>query len=257
VHGIASTAVTFHKVVPRLVPGHRVIAVDILGHGASPAPAECEYTLDDHVAALAATIASLKLREPFILVGHSLGSLIATRYAAEHRRYTRRGLRVSRLVLVGPPIYLSPTDIGDPWVRARVTAYLKAYEFLRSNKDFTLANAAVLGRLLPKGILDLTAETWTPFVKSLEHCIESQTMVSDIASLRIPVDLIYGALDAFVAPGSLRVVERMRHVTTHRVEANDHIVRSRIARVLVRVIDGAPDPSTTTAGGPTPAAVGG
>jgi pimeloyl-ACP methyl ester carboxylesterase len=243
VHGIASTAVTFRKVVPQLAPGHRVIAVDILGHGASPAPPDCEYTLDDHVDALAATIRDLRLREPFVLVGHSLGSLIATRYAATHHRYSRRGMRVARLLLVGPPIYLSPTDIGDPWVRARVSTYLRAYEFLRSNKDFTLANAAVLGRLLPKGILDLTAETWTPFVKSLEHCIESQTMVSDIAGLRIPVDLIYGALDAFVAPGSLRVVERMRHVTTHRVEANDHIVRSRIARVLVRVIDGDAEPA--------------
>ncbi|TFC04855.1 alpha/beta fold hydrolase [Cryobacterium adonitolivorans] len=49
VHGIASTAVTFRKVVPLLAPGHRVIAVDILGHGASPAPPDCEYTLDDHV----------------------------------------------------------------------------------------------------------------------------------------------------------------------------------------------------------------
>ena len=247
VHGIASTAVTFRKVVPLLAPGHRVIAVDILGHGASPAPPDCEYTLDDHVAALAATIRALNLREPFVLVGHSLGSLIATRYAAEHRWYTRPGLKVARLVLVGPPIYLSPTDIGDPWVRARVTAYLRAYEFLRSNKDFTLANAAVLGRLLPKGILELNEDTWTPFVKSLEHCIESQTMVSDIASLHVPVDLIYGALDAFVAPGSLRVVERMRHVNTHRVEGNDHIVRSRIAKVLVRVIDGSAAPAVDPA----------
>ncbi|MET0956083.1 MAG: alpha/beta hydrolase [Cryobacterium sp.] len=241
VHGIASTSATFRKVVPRLVPGHRVITIDILGHGASPRPVDCEYTLDDHVAALAATIRSLRLREPFVLVGHSLGSLIATRYAAERRWYAPRGTRVSRLVLVGPPIYLSPSDIGDPWVRARVSAYLRAYEFLRGNKEFTLGNAAVLGRLLPKGVLELTDENWAPFVKSLEHCIESQTMVSDIAGLRQPVDLIYGALDAFVAPGSLRVVERMRHVTTHRVEANDHIVRSRIAKVLVRVIDGTID----------------
>jgi len=251
VHGIASTSVTFRKVVPMLSGTHRVVAVDILGHGASPAPPDCEYTLDDHVAALAATIRSLNLREPFTLVGHSLGSLIATRYAAEHRRFARPGLRVAHLVLVGPPIYLSPSDIGDPWVRARVSAYLRAYEFLRANKDFTLANAAVLARLLPKGILELTAENWTPFVKSLEHCIESQTMVSDIASLGIPVDLVYGALDAFVAPGSLRVVERMRHVTTHRVEANDHIVRSRIARVLVKVIDGAGTRAAFAAAGET------
>jgi pimeloyl-ACP methyl ester carboxylesterase len=242
VHGIASTSATFHKVVPLLAPRHRVIAIDILGHGASPAPADSEYTLDEHVAALAATIRALKLREPFVLVGHSLGSLIATRYAAERRWYSQAGTRVSRLVLVAPPVYLTPSDIGDPRVRARVSAYLRAYEFLRSNRDFTLANAAVISRMLPKGVLQLTAERWTPFVKSLENCIESQTMVSDIAVLHIPVDLIYGALDAFVAPGSLRVVERMRHVTTHRVEASDHIVRTRIARVLVRVIDGEPLP---------------
>jgi pimeloyl-ACP methyl ester carboxylesterase len=242
VHGIASTSATFHKVVPLLVPRHRVIAIDILGHGASPAPADSEYTLDEHVAALAATIRGLKLREPFVLVGHSLGSLIATRYAAERRWYSAPGTRVSHLVLVAPPVYLTPSDIGDPRMRARVSAYLRAYEFLRSNRDFTLANAAVISRMLPKGILQLSADRWTPFVKSLENCIESQTMVSDIAVLHIPVDLIYGALDAFVAPGSLRVVERMRHVTTHRVEASDHIVRTRIGRVLVKVIDGEPLP---------------
>lgn len=245
VHGIASSSVTFYEVIPRLTPHHRVIAVDILGFGQSPAPVGCEYRLEDHVGALAATIRSLKLREPFVLVGHSLGSLISTRYAAMERqgrsaaawrRLTGRG-PVSRLVLVGPPVYLSPSDIGDPRVRARVSAYLRAYDFLRGNKDFTLANAAILSRLLPKGIFELTEKTWTPFIRSMEHCIESQTVVSDIASLTVPVDVIYGALDAFIAQGSMTVIERMRHVTMHRVEANDHIIRKRLARVLVKVID--------------------
>ncbi|WP_199184007.1 hypothetical protein [Cryobacterium sp. Y57] len=141
------------------------------------------------------------------------------------------------MVLVGPPVYVSPRDIGDPRVRARVSAYLRAYDFLRANKEFTLANAAIMARLLPKGIFELTEKTWTPFIKSMEHCIESQTVVSDIASLTVPVDVIYGAFDAFIAQGSMTIIERMRHVTMHRVEANDHIIRKRLARVLVRVID--------------------
>jgi len=144
---------------------------------------------------------------------------------------------VARLLLVGPPVYLTPSDIGDSRVRARVSAYLRAYDFLRANKDFTLANAAIITRLLPKGIFELTNKTWTPFIKSMEHCIESQTVISDIANLSVPVDVIYGALDAFIAQGSLTVIERMRHVTMHRVEANDHIIRKRLARVLVKVID--------------------
>jgi len=197
------------------------------------------------VEALAATIRSLKLREPFLLVGHSLGSLISTRYAALNRRGTARSLwnrltrhgPVSRLVLVGPPVYTSPQDIGDARTRARVAAYLRAYDYLRTNRDFTLANAAIISHLLPKGIFEITTKTWTPFVKSLEHCIESQTVVSDIASVHMPIDVVYGALDQFIAPGGLTVIERMRHVTMHRVEANDHIIRRGLARVLVRVIE--------------------
>ncbi|KFF58890.1 esterase [Cryobacterium sp. MLB-32] len=245
VHGIASSSVTFQEVIPLLSSQHRVIAIDILGFGQSPAPEGCEYRLEDHVASLAATIRSLNLREPFVLVGHSLGSLIGTRYAALNRRGTLQGFRnrltrhgaVSRVVLVGPPVYLSPQDIGDPRVRARVAAYLRAYDYLRTNKDFTIANAGIISRLLPKGIFEITTDNWTPFVKSLEHCIESQTVVSDIASLHVPIDVIYGALDQFIAPGSMTVIERMRHVTMHRVEANDHIIRRGIARVLVRVIE--------------------
>lgn len=237
VHGIASTSVTFRNLVPVLQDRYRVISIDILGFGGSQAPPDAEFTLEEHVAALHATIRSLDLREPFILIGHSLGSLIASRYAAVHRR------RVRRLVLVGPPIYVSPNEIGDRRVRARVTAYLRLYEFLRHNKRFTIRNAAILARLLPiKGVLEVTEENWTAFTKSLEHCIEQQTVVTDIASLSVSVDLVYGALDAFIAPGSLTVIERMRHVTTHKLAINDHIIRPRLARVISRAVDATDQP---------------
>jgi pimeloyl-ACP methyl ester carboxylesterase len=240
VHGIASSSATFAAVVPMLLPQHRVIAVDILGFGQSPRPDGCEYTLTDHVDALAATIRSLKLREPFTLVGHSLGSLISTRFASlESTRRTRR-TQVSRLILVGPPVYLQPSEIGDPWLRASVTAYRRASDFMRANKEFTMANAAIISRLLPKATFEITEDNWTPFVKSLENCIESQTVVTDLAQIFVPVDVIYGAFDAFIAPGSLSVIERMRHVTVHRVDGNDHIIRPRLARVLTRVIDTPP-----------------
>ena len=155
------------------------------------------------------------------------------------------------MVLVGPPVYLAPSEIGNPKVRARVSAYLKAFDYLRANKDFTLGHAAIVARLLPKGIFELTEKTWDPFVKSLKNCIESQTLVSDVASLRVPVDVIYGSLDAFIPPGSMSVIEQMRNVTMHRVEANDHIIRKRLARVVARAVNsdsvaGAPEPSVTT-----------
>jgi pimeloyl-ACP methyl ester carboxylesterase len=110
IHGIASSSVTFHDLVPLLKPTHRCITIDILGFGTSPQPANATYSLDEHAEALDRTIRSLDLDEPFILIGHSLGGIIAARYAATHPR------KLSRLVLVGTPVYLPPLP---PWQALR------------------------------------------------------------------------------------------------------------------------------------------
>ncbi|HEV7951408.1 MAG TPA: alpha/beta hydrolase [Glaciihabitans sp.] len=231
VHGIASSSVTFRRLVPLLTDKHRAISIDLLGFGESVAPADATFTLDEHVAALAATIDSLDLRAPFTLVGHSLGSLISARYAAT------RPQRVARLVLVSPPIYLAPAELGDPRVRSQVSAYLKAYEFIRENKDFTIGNAARIGRILQiSEVFEISERNWNAFILSLKNCIEAQTTISDIAAVRVPIDVVYGALDQFIAPGTMRIIEQMRHVTMHKVEVNDHLVRKRLAKAVARVI---------------------
>ncbi|MCY7412065.1 MAG: alpha/beta hydrolase [Salinibacterium sp.] len=232
IHGIASSGSTFRRVVPLLRDRYRCISIDLLGFGESPAPADATYTIEEHVAAIHATIRSLDLAGPFLLVGHSLGSLLAARYAAQYP------VQVSRLVLVSPPIYLSPSEIGDPRARTQVGRYLKAYEFLRANKDFTMATASTLSRVLQLGTaLEVNERNWDPFILSLKNCVESQTTVSDIASVKVPINVVYGALDQFIASGTMRIIEQMRHVTMHRVEVNDHLVRSRLAKEIVAVID--------------------
>lgn len=231
VHGIASSSVTFQHVVPLLTDRHRVISIDILGHGGSPSPPHARYTIEEHVAWLERTIRSLKLRAPFVIVGHSLGALLVSRYARQNPS------KVSKTVLVSPPIYISPTEVGDRFERAALGAYLKAYEFLRANKQFTLRNARIIGKLMPiKNVFEVTEKNWDAFVKSLQNCIESQTTVSDIASIQSPVEIVYGSLDQFIVPGGMRIVERLRHVTMHQVDGNDHLVRKRMARVIARVI---------------------
>lgn len=231
IHGIASSAATFERVIPQLTDRYRCIAIDLLGFGQSVAPKGATFTIEEHVAAIEATIASFKLRAPFILVGHSLGSLLSARFAAQNPAL------VSRLVLVSPPVYVAPAAIGDPRVRSQIDRYMKAYEFLRANKNFTIANAARIGRVLQiSKVFEISERNWEAFILSLQNCIESQTTVSDIAAVRVPIDVVYGALDQFIAPGTMNIIERMRHVTMHRVEVNDHLVRKRLARELVRVI---------------------
>ncbi|MDO9590245.1 MAG: alpha/beta hydrolase [Microcella sp.] len=231
IHGIASSSVTFHHLVPLLESSHRCITIDVLGFGDSPAPEGATYTLDEHAAALDSTIRSLDLRDPFTLVGHSLGSLIAARYASTHRR------ELARLVLVSSPIYLPPEVLGDRLDRASMGAYFSVYEFLRSNADFTQRTAAALAAVAPiKNVLELSEKNWQPFMLSLKNAIESQTTLADLSRVRVPIDLVYGALDPFLAPGGLAIVEQLRHVTSHRVSGVAHIIRPKLAAAVAKVV---------------------
>ena len=232
IHGIASSAATFKRLVPLLSDRYRCISIELLGFGDSPAPAHSTYTIEAHVAAIHHTLRSLHLTAPFVLVGHSLGSLLSARYAAVHPAH------VSRLVLVSPPVYLSPTEMGDPRARWRLGAYMRAYEFMRENKEFTIGNVERIASLFQlNDVLEVSERNWTPFILSLQNCIESQTTVSDIASIRVPIDVIYGTLDQFLTPGTMSIIEQMRHVTTHRVELSDHLIRKRLAKAVAGVIN--------------------
>jgi pimeloyl-ACP methyl ester carboxylesterase len=231
IHGIASSSVTFENVVPLLVGSHRVVAIDLLGFGGSPAPDDARYTIEEHVASLSRTIRSLRLREPFVLVGHSMGSLIAARYSASRRS------RLTRLVLVSPPIYLAPGAIGSRRDRAAMELYLRIYEYLRGNKDFTIRAAAGLARLSSiKDLLVVSESNWRAFVLSLQNSIEAQTSVSDLAAVRVPVEVVYGSLDPLLVPSGIRVIAQLRGVTVHRVDGGDHVIRPRMARVVATAI---------------------
>jgi pimeloyl-ACP methyl ester carboxylesterase len=60
--------------------------------------------------------------------------------------------------------------------------------------------------------------------------------VSDLASVRAPIHLVYGTLDPLLHPAGLRIVESLRGVTAHKVQGVDHAIRPRMARVVATAI---------------------
>jgi len=173
------------------------------------------------------------------LVGHSLGSLIAARYAA------RNPSLLSHLILVSPPIYLPGEAVLDPLERFQMEAYRKLHHYMRTNRTFTEAAAKAASLLVPmKGGLEVTEKNWRAVSLSLANCIEKQTVVTDLAQVRIPVDAIWGTRDPFMAPAGLRLVERIRGVASTKVEGADHVIREKFAEEIARLIDN-PSPPTT------------
>jgi pimeloyl-ACP methyl ester carboxylesterase len=230
-HGIAASSVTFKNVIP-LLDHHRVIALDLLGFGESPAPAGAEYSVEEHVAAIKRTLRSLRIRGPYTLVGHARGAQLAARIAA------RNPHRIRRLVLVSPPIYILPAELSRLHERELMGLYLRAYRFIRENQEFTLRNAHILQRLLPvRGMLDITERTWTPFVKSLANSIEQQTALSDLADVRVPAAIIVGSNDEFTSSGAMKIAGRLQGVSLHRVPGGYHMIGRRLARAVVQEID--------------------
>jgi pimeloyl-ACP methyl ester carboxylesterase len=231
IHGVASSSVTFQNGLPLLEDAHRCVTVDLLGFGASPIPTDSEYTLEEHVAAVKRTIDSLRLSTSFTLVGHSMGALIAARYAAENPK------KVSKVVLVSPPIYLSPTELGARPDRMIMDFYLKAYHYIRENKEFTIRHAHFVERLMPiPKAMDINETTWEPFVKSLKNSIESQTTISDLAAVQAPIEVVFGSLDEFRSDGAMKIVSRLSGVSVHRVLGSDHLIGKRLARVVATAI---------------------
>ncbi|WP_421917153.1 alpha/beta fold hydrolase [Mesorhizobium sp.] len=81
VHGFTDTSRSFSLMAPHL-EGHRLIIPDLRGHGASPA-GRGGLSPADFAADIAGLIEALRLRRP-VLVGHSLGSMVAIETAAAH-----------------------------------------------------------------------------------------------------------------------------------------------------------------------------
>ncbi len=104
-HGFLASSVYWRRLQPRLsAAGYRVITIDLLGFGDAPKPTGKIYNYHEHVEHIENALASLKLDEPFILAGHSMGALLAMRFA---RTYTDK---IASLVLLHPPLYNSATQ---------------------------------------------------------------------------------------------------------------------------------------------------
>jgi pimeloyl-ACP methyl ester carboxylesterase len=96
VHGAACNRRFWCQQVPRFSSAHRVVAVDLRGHGESDAPSE-RYTVRLFADDLASTCTQLRIESP-VVIGHSLGGLVALDFASAYPDH------VAAAVLIDPPL---------------------------------------------------------------------------------------------------------------------------------------------------------
>lgn len=236
-HGIGRTGGVWKHLVELLVPlGHRVAAFDLLGFGASPTPDWVNYSVDDHAQAVIHSIEKLKVGQPIVLVGHSMGGLVAVRVAR------LRPDLVRHLVLYEMPLYKGlPETLLYRW---RIGVYLRLHKWLKNNPlsfdEEVVRRTEWLTRKIVGG--DVDRDSWQPYIKSLENTIINQNTSQDLKELKMPIDIIYGSLDLFIIRGKEEQIfgADFPNATIHNVRATHTISRKASAFIASR-IEAAPD----------------
>jgi pimeloyl-ACP methyl ester carboxylesterase len=82
IHGWSCDARYFAPQIERFSQDHRTIAVDLRGHGQSDAPHQ-EYTMSAFADDVAWVCRELRAERP-VIIGHSMGAVVALQLAAEH-----------------------------------------------------------------------------------------------------------------------------------------------------------------------------
>jgi pimeloyl-ACP methyl ester carboxylesterase len=106
-HGAGADLTVLDALAPLLAATHRTVAVDLRGHGRSGVgPWHWESVLDD----LGTAVEALDLDRPAV-VGHSVGGLVAARWATRHRDCPAVVSLDGNLSPVGGPRYYDPAGL--------------------------------------------------------------------------------------------------------------------------------------------------
>ena len=193
VHGWNASSAMWALNLRNLSSGHRVIAVDLPGHGGSGLP---EGFVPD-LAGYAAFVEDFR-RALFLprmdVVGHSMGGCISLLYALGHPS------RVSRLVLMDTPadrksIHLL-ARLGSPGPGAWLFDHMRGHRFRAFMFERALAHPEKLpGEVLEEN-LRLSAGIPSHVFKATTKAVRRVSINPDaIAALDLPVLLIWGEKD--------------------------------------------------------------
>lgn len=198
VHGFAGAASNFAVLAPLLVDGHRVIVPDLPGHGMSP-----PLPAAPNVAAYADCVAAVAEREgggPAVVVGHSMGGVVALRLAMRRPELVR-GIVLAAAAGIGTStraaeIFLTTTTLLKPGRRiARFRSRIAASPRLRAAAfgGFSASDAAALSPDAAAGFL-AGSRLYTD-IASAARALTREDVRLDLGRLTCPALVLAGARD--------------------------------------------------------------
>lgn len=241
-HGIGSNAGSFAPLMRALDAGYRTLAWNAPGYGASQ-PLGIEWPdASDYATALNRLLGQLDIAR-CILVGHSLGCLIAARFALVSRR------RVAALVLISPALGHGAekgAQLPDGVAR-RVEELdrLGPEKFAATRAPSLVADPAARPDVV-QAVERAMADVRRPGYDQAARLLAVSRIVDDAVKLEVPTTVIVGARDRITPPANVRRVfdalrqGSVRHAYREVANAGHAICQEQpaeIAQAIVEIVE--------------------
>ena len=206
IHGIAASLHDWDDLIPALREnGYSAYAPDLLGHGDSPRLDSRTYQMDWIFEHFFGWMKSLRLTEPAILIGHSLGGHVALEYARRVSAWTRG------LVLVNP--FYSPSQlphlIRKTYTSTNLSELLigrvpeKWFRFFVDISSAAMGHSIGALRSLPERIREQTILDYKRTAPGVYHIPSAITdMTGYLHEVQTPTLVLWGDQDRTLAPSS-------------------------------------------------------
>jgi non-heme chloroperoxidase len=187
-HGYTDSWRSFENVIPKFSKDHYVVALTHRGHGGSSKPME-GYEIKDFATDVAAFISEKRLGK-CIIVGHSLGGLIAQQFAISYPQHTRS------IVLVATDASFAdnpgvPEFIGEVNKLSDPIAYDFAASFQRSTIYKPVDSVQV--EVFIRESLKVPSSIW----KAIGSEIMKADFSRELENILVPALILWGNRDSF------------------------------------------------------------
>jgi pimeloyl-ACP methyl ester carboxylesterase len=240
IHGLAASSHDWDDLLPELaVNGYAGYALDLLGHGDSPKLESRAYQPDWLFEHFSGWMKSLRLTEPAILIGHSLGGYLALEYARRVSAWTRG------LVLVNP--FYSRTQlpflIRKTYSRSDISELVigkvpeKWFRFFVDVSSAAIGHSVGSLRALPERIREQTILDYKRTAPGVYHIPSAiSDLTSDLHAIDAPSLVLWGDRDRTLAPASfLRLVKELPKARGEILHAG-HVPHQSHANVFNRIV---------------------
>jgi acyl transferase domain-containing protein/acyl-CoA synthetase (AMP-forming)/AMP-acid ligase II/acyl carrier protein/predicted alpha/beta-fold hydrolase len=250
-HGILEQGAAWQEVAIRLAEqGYRVVAPDFRGHGRSERVGQGgSYNLLDFLADIDAIAAQIT-DKPFILAGHSLGSVIAAMFASI------RTEKVKKLILVETVL---PTEVKEEEAAEQLINHLNYLSSPPKHQIFpNIATAAERLRLATPSLSESLAMQlaqritephqngvrwrWDPLLRTRTgigfNGIDRTRYLGLLRQIEAPITLIYGDRSDFNRPEDLAEQQKAMPDATRIVLSGGHNLHLEAAIDLAKIING-------------------